>query len=146
VQYGYQVRKLRAGSGRRHYLTTLEWLLDVAPAGSVGEPPDLMFGPHLVPANALVMVLTPLLDTRSAGMLANLARAGRFVVAVDTLTNPDAPIQGGRWLATAQQLWLLDRANVIGQLREHGVPVVPWGGAGSLDEILRGVARTAVRR
>jgi uncharacterized protein (DUF58 family) len=147
VQYGYQVRKLRAGSGRRHYLTTLEWLLDVAPAGHAGEPPDLMFGPHLVPDNALVMVLTPLVDARSAGMLANLVRAGRFVVAVDTLTNPAAPLSGGgRWTGTAQQLWLLERANLIGQLREHGVPVVPWGGAGSLDEVLRGVARAAVKR
>src|SRR5262249_20461055 len=82
---GSGARRRGAGSGRRHYLTTLEWLLDVAPAGSAGDPPATMFGPHLVPGNALVMVLTPLIDVRSVAMLANLARAGRFVVAVDTL-------------------------------------------------------------
>ncbi len=153
VQYGYQVRRLRAGSGRRHYLTTLEWLLDVAPSGSAGEPPATMFGPHLVPGNALVMVLTPLIDVRSAGMLANLTRAGRFVMAVDTLpavlADPSVPPPGGgigRWTSVAQRLWLIERANLIGQLREVGVPVVPWGGAGSLDEVLRGVARIAVSR
>jgi uncharacterized protein (DUF58 family) len=147
LQYGYQVRRLRAGSGRRQYLTALEWLLDVAPAGHGGEPPSAVFGPHLVPSNALVMVLTPLIDLRSAAMLANLVRAGRFVVAVDTLTDPAAPMSGGsRWLPVAQRLWLLERANVVGQLREHGVPVVPWGGAGSLDEVLRDVARMAVAR
>ena len=32
---------------------------------------------------------------------------------------------------------------MIGQLREHGVPVVRWAGAGSLDEVLRDVARLA---
>jgi uncharacterized protein (DUF58 family) len=153
LQYGYQVRRLRAGSGRRHYLTALEWLLDVAPAGSVGDPPAAMFGPHLVPGNALVMVLTPLLDARSAGMLANLTRAGRFVVAVDTLpgvlSEPGripAGVPSGRWTAHAHRLWLLERANLIGQLREIGVPVVSWGGAGSLDEVLQGVARVAVQR
>jgi hypothetical protein len=39
---------------------------------------------------------------------------------------------------------LLERANTIGQLREHGVPVVTWAGAGSLDQVLRDVARLAV--
>jgi uncharacterized protein (DUF58 family) len=153
VQYGYQVRRLRAGSGRRHYLTTLEWLLDVAPTGSTGDPPATMFGPHVVPGNALVMVLTPLIDVRSAGMLANLVRAGRFVLAVDTLpadlADPSVPPPGGntgRWTANAHRLWLLERANLVGQLREVGVPVVQWGGAGSLDEVLRGVARVAVSR
>jgi len=153
VQYGYQVRRLRAGSGRRHYLTALEWLLDVAPAGSAGDPPATMFGPHLVPGNALVMVLTPLIDVRSAGMLANLVRAGRFVMAVDTLpaglADPTVPPTGvgtSRWAGPAHRLWLLERANLVGQLREVGVPVVQWGGAGSLDEVLRGVARIAVSR
>jgi uncharacterized protein (DUF58 family) len=157
IQYGYQVRRLRAGSGRRHYLTALEWLLDTQPAGqAVGgtaEPPAAMFGPHVVPANALVIVLTPLIDNRSAGMLANLSRAGRFVVAVDTLPAgladpeqlpPGAP--AGRWTGTAHRLWVLERDNLVGQLRENGVPVVQWGGAGSLDEVLRGVAQTAVAR
>ena len=147
LQYGFQVRKLRAGSGRRQYITALEWLLDVAPAGHGGEPPSSMFGPHLVPVNALVMVLTPLLDGRSAAMLANLSRAGRFVVAVDTLAEQRAAaITGTRWAPLAQRLWMLERENLIGQLREHGVPVVAWGGAGSLDEVLRGVARGARAR
>jgi uncharacterized protein (DUF58 family) len=145
LQYGFQMRRLRAASGRRHYLTSLEWLLDVTPPAHSGEPPA--FGPHLIPGNALVVVLTPLLDPRSVDMLANLTRAGRFVVAVDTLTDPTVPVPGlGRWGDAAHALWLLERQNLIGQLREHGVPIVSWGGAGSLDEVLRDVARQAVSR
>ncbi|WP_238012657.1 DUF58 domain-containing protein [Dactylosporangium sp. AC04546] len=147
LQYGGTVRHLRAASGRRHYMTTLEWLLDVAPAGNADEPPPSSFGPHMVQGNALVMVLTPLLDIRSAAMLANLARAGRFVVAVDTLGNPVLPKRSAaKWGDIPQRLWALERQNIIAQLREHGVPVVAWGGAGSLDEVLRGVARVAVGR
>jgi uncharacterized protein (DUF58 family) len=147
LQYGGTVRHLRAASGRRHYMTALEFLLDVDASGDHNEPPPSSFGPQLVQANALVMVLTPLLDVRSAAMLANLARAGRFVVAVDTLADPVLRVRAtGRWGDVAQRMWRLEREAIIGQLREHGVPVVAWGGAGSLDEVLQGVARVAVGR
>ena len=40
-------------------------------------------------------------------------------------------------------MWRLDRRNVVGQLREHGVAVVRWAGAGSLDLVLRDIAIVA---
>jgi hypothetical protein len=43
----------------------------------------------------------------------------------------------------AHRLWWLERQNIIGQLREIGVPVVGWAGAGSLDQVLRDVTRMA---
>ncbi|WP_433210731.1 DUF58 domain-containing protein [Dactylosporangium sp. CS-047395] len=147
LQYGGTVRHLRAASGRRHYMTTMEFLLDVAASEEADEPPPSSFGPHMIQGNALVMVLTPLLDLRSAAMLANLARAGRFVVAVDTLADSVLRVRAtGKWGDVAWRMWRLEREAIIGQLREHGVPVVAWGGAGSLDEVLQGVARVAVGR
>lgn len=47
----------------------------------------------------------------------------------------------GPFTQSAARLWRLDRANTMGQLREHGVPVVTWGGSGSLDEVLQQVTR-----
>jgi uncharacterized protein (DUF58 family) len=155
VEYGFQGRRLRGSSGHRHYLAALEWLLHVNTAPSAYDPPPLLFGAHTLSSNALVIVLTPLVDTRSAAMLARLARGGRFVVAVDTLPGEllDAldrtPAAGprddrfGAYGGVAGRLWRLDRANTIAQLREHGVPVVTWAGAGSLDEVLRQVSRSA---
>jgi uncharacterized protein (DUF58 family) len=143
LEYGPSPRRLRPATGRRQYLTLLEWLLDVQVAPVAWEPHDHLFGPHLLSANALVVVLTPLVDTRSAAMLARLVRAGRYVVAVDTLPAQLAPARRGPWTEVAHRLWRLDRENTIGQLREHGVPVVPWAGAGSLDLVLRDVARLA---
>ncbi|MEU4470110.1 DUF58 domain-containing protein [Micromonospora sp. NPDC023888] len=143
LEYGPAARRLRPAAGRRQYLTVLEWLLDVHVHPSSHEPYDQVFGPQLLSSDALVVVLTPLLDERSAQMLARLARAGRFVVAVDTLpTNLTAPKNQG-WAEVAYRLWRLDRDVMIGQLREHGVPVVRWAGAGSLDQVLRDVARLA---
>jgi uncharacterized protein (DUF58 family) len=143
LEYGFRARRLRAGSGRRQYHIALEWLLDVdATAGGYEPSPDA-FGPHTVSSNALVVVLSPLLDSRAAAMVARFARAGRFVVGVDTLP-ADLPLPvRGDWATAAGRLWRLERENTLGQLREHGVPVVGWAGAGSLDEVLRKVSRMA---
>ncbi|AVT34619.1 MULTISPECIES: DUF58 domain-containing protein [unclassified Plantactinospora] len=143
LEYGPSARRLRPATGRRQYLTLLEWLLDVRVEQSPHEPYDQVFGPQLLSSNALVVVLTPLVDPRSAAMLARLARSGRFVVAVDTLPPSATPPKRGQWTEVAHRLWRLDRDITIGQLREHGVPVVTWAGAGSLDLVLRDVARLA---
>ncbi|MFG1712208.1 DUF58 domain-containing protein [Micromonospora sp. NPDC049203] len=143
LEYGPSARRLRPATGRRQYLTVLEWLLDVQADSSPHEPYDQVFGPQVLSSDALVVVLTPLLDERSAQMLARLARGGRFVVAVDTLP-AELPVPKERgWAEVAYRLWRLDRDTMIGQLREHGVPVVRWAGSGSLDEVLRDVARLA---
>ncbi|MFC4020533.1 DUF58 domain-containing protein [Micromonospora sp. GCM10011542] len=143
LEYGPGARRLRPATGRRQYLTVLEWLLDVRAESSPHEPYDQVFGPQVLSSDALVVVLTPLLDERSAQMLARLARAGRFVVAVDTLPADLPPPKERGWAEVAYRLWRLDRETMIGQLREHGVPVVRWAGAGSLDQVLRDVARLA---
>ncbi|MBY8872116.1 DUF58 domain-containing protein [Micromonospora sp. PLK6-60] len=143
LEYGPAARRLRPATGRRQYLTLLEWLLDVRAESTPHEPYDQVFGPQLLSADALVVVLTPLLDERSAQMLARLARGGRFVVAVDTLPADLTPPGRDGWAEVAFRLWRLDRDTMIGQLREHGVPVVRWAGAGSLDQVLRDVARLA---
>ncbi len=160
MEYGLQGRRLRASSGHRHYLTALEWLLDVRPSISGAEPPPSVLGAHSISSNALLIVLTPMIDPKSSAMLARFARSGRFMVAVDTLppsllaafdVHPADPaaraavpwLTKGLFTQSAARLWRLDRANTLGQLREHGVPVVAWGGSGSLDEVLRQVARAS---
>jgi uncharacterized protein (DUF58 family) len=142
VEFGGHARRLRAASGRRQYLRALEWLLDVQAVATPYEPSERMLsGPYPLSGNALLVVLSPLIDERSAAMLARLARAGRFVVAVDTLPAQARPPQNRQFTELSYRLWRLERENTLGQLREHGVPVVTWAGAGSLDLVLRDVAR-----
>ena len=143
LEYGFRSRWLRPASGRRQYLTALQWLLDVSPADSPYEPSAGAFGTSLIPSHALVIVLSPLLDQRTVGMLARLARGGRVAIAVDTLSSTDVRLPHSSWMPVAQHIWRLERENLIGQLREHGVPVVAWAGAGSLDAVLRDVSRLA---
>ncbi len=160
IEYGWRGRRLRASSGHRQYLTLLEWLLDVRAVDNAYDPPAYLFS-QIAAADSLLVVLTPLLDTRSAALLARFARSGQFVVAVDTMP-PDllaslsgvvppgaepTPVQlwmrRAAFTESAVRLWRIERDNTIAQLREHGVPVVTWAGAGSLDEVLRQVSRGA---
>lgn len=143
LEFGPSARYLRASSGHRQFLTMLEWLLDVRVWPSGAAPTSRLLSPRLLPPNALILFLTPLLDERSSTMLAQLARTGRFVLAVDTLPDNARPVQTSEWTELAYRLWRLDRENLIGRLREVGVPVVAWAGAGSLDEVLRDVTRMA---
>lgn len=140
-EFGASSRLLRAASGRRRRVVLLEWLLAVRPATSDFDVEALMRSWSRVPRSSLVVVLTPLLDERSAAMAALLARGGRSVVAVDTLPADLAPPRSGRWADIAFRLGRLERANGIAQLAEHGVPTVRWDGAGSLDQVLRETSR-----
>jgi uncharacterized protein (DUF58 family) len=143
LEYGASARRLRPATGRRQYLTVLEWLLDVRADVADQSPYEHVLGAHQVSSDALVVVLTPLIDPRSADMLAQLTQSGRYTVAVDTLPAGTEPPQRGAWTPLATRIWRIERENVLGRLREHGVPVVAWAGTGSLDLVLRDVARLA---
>lgn len=143
LEYGSAGRRLRPATGRRQYLTVLEWLLDVRPDQADHVPGEHVFGVQHVSADALVVVLTPLVDPRAADMLAGLTQSGRYTVAVDTLPAGLQPPPRSPWTPLASRVWRIERENVLGRLREHGVPVVEWAGAGSLDLVLRDVARLA---
>jgi uncharacterized protein (DUF58 family) len=145
VEFGRAARRLRPASGRRQYQTVLEWLLDVQAGGTMDVPFERVFGPHLLSTNALVVVLTPLVDARTAPMLARLAWSGRYLVAVDTLPAGLAAPPVGEFADLAYRLWRLERENTVGALREHGVPVVTWAGAGTLDQVLRTISRLPPR-
>jgi uncharacterized protein (DUF58 family) len=142
IEYSDRPRYLRPASGRRQLMTALDWLLDTQAGG--GRGPAFGLDPSVIPNAALVVVLTPLLGPRSAEMIATLARAGRAVVAVDTLGSlGQRRLPGSRWTPVAQRLWWFERQNLIGLLHEAGVPVTPWIGPGSLDQVLNDMARMA---
>ena len=134
-------RPMPSRSGRGQLNRLLELLLEVR-AGSVEEAAVRRSLARLS-ARSLVIVLSPLLEESIAGALAQARRAGRSLLVVDTLPEQVTVPEHGPWTELAWQLQMLQRENLADALVEHGVPIVPWLGAGSLDAVLRGLSRTA---
>ncbi len=141
LDLGRAGRPVRARAGQAHLFRILDLLLDVRTA----PVSELAVGRALarIPGRALVVVLSPLLNTAVAAEAAGLSRAGRSVLVVDTLPADVRLPEPGPWLELAWRLQLIERSNLAAALADHGVPVVPWLGSGSLDQVLVGLSRSA---
>jgi hypothetical protein len=63
------------------------------------------------------------------------------VVVVDTFPDHLVAGTGDVYQSLAWRMRLLSREAQVSSLRLRGVPVVPWRGPGSLDQVLRDIAR-----
>lgn len=126
-------------SGMAHHRRILDTLATIEPATVVGEDIRLRLG---LGADALVVMLSPLISPLALARANALANRGITVVVVDTLPptvseiDPEDPL-----LALAWRLRLLERRREIRRIETIGVPVVAWRGPGSLDQVLRDVHR-----
>ena len=133
-------RSVPPASGRAHLRRILDSLAAIR-AGS--DPRGLAAkGRPAAPADALVIVLSPLVSAAPLDRAVALARRGVAVVVVDTLplgvtSDPD-PLTALAW-----RIRLLERRREVRIAQDIGVPVVQWRGPGSLDQFLRDVARRA---
>ncbi|MGH3096550.1 MAG: DUF58 domain-containing protein [Streptosporangiales bacterium] len=141
VEFGERIRHAHDLLGRSGVTRALDWLLGVR-AGTVGwEVQARRIGPQLLPARALAVVLTPLLDQRCVELLADLRQRGQAIVVVDTLPDGCLPRPGRFAEEIAQRIWVMERERTVALLGEAGVPVVGWAGSGSIDAVLRDVVR-----
>jgi len=134
-------RPVRSRSGRNQLNRLVDVLLEVRSGARL----DFALTRALarISPRALVIVLSPLLSDDIADAIAELRRSGRTMLVVDTLPQQVALPERGDWTELAWQLQLLHRDNLVAALAVHGVPVVPWLGAGSLDAVLVGLSRLA---
>ncbi|MFL6164142.1 MAG: DUF58 domain-containing protein [Jatrophihabitantaceae bacterium] len=135
-------RPIRSRSGRSQLNRLIDILLEVR-GGSIADF-EIARGLARISPRALVIVLSPLLSDEIANALAELTRSGRAMLVVDTLPEQVVLPEHGPWTELAWQIQMLHRDNLAGALLEHGVPIVPWLGAGSLDAVLLGLSRMAI--
>jgi uncharacterized protein (DUF58 family) len=133
---------LGPGSGVRHQRRLQELLAQVQPGW-----PDLLGARHLrfqAGAGTVVMVLSPMLTPEVTTVMVTLARRGLTVVVIDTLTPEILPEPARNPRTPARLAWrlrLVERQMQITEVNRRGIPVVPWRGPGTLDEVLRRLAR-----
>ena len=133
------------GTGERHLRGLLGRLSMVGP----GEPRTFgrdkpFFG---VTGGTVVIVLSPMLSDAVATATATLVRRGLPVVVIDTLpTDHEPEVAEGTDPAVAGLAWRmrrLERDQVLARLASLGCPVVTWRGPGTVDDVMRRLARRA---
>jgi uncharacterized protein (DUF58 family) len=133
------------GSGTRHLRMLLDQLAGIRP----GELPEgIAHRLQLrVTGGSVVLVFSPMLGPAIVTATASLVQRGLPVVVVDTLppgVSPKVPDGVDPRLAdVAWRMRRLERDQVLAALASLGCPVIAWRGAGTLDGVLRRLARRA---
>jgi uncharacterized protein (DUF58 family) len=124
-------------TGRPHLRRVLETLARVVPGEERDLPERLRFR---VPAGAVVLVFSPMLSQLSVAATTTLASRGLDVVVVDCLPE-DVRVGDDEAVRLAWRIRLLERRAMLARAEHSGIPVVPWRGRGTLDEVLRRLQR-----
>ncbi len=99
----------------------------------------------LATPGTVVLVLSPMLADVVATVTAGLLRGGLPVLVVDTLPEGTVPATvegtGPRVADLAWRMRRLEREAVLDRLASLACPVVAWRGPGTLDDVLRRLAR-----
>ncbi len=135
------VPPLRMGAGRAHLRRVLETLATISPATERrddGERATSGLG-----AGALVIVLSPLVDPAMVDIVARLGARGLTTVVLDTMPDHLWEDESDPFASIAWRIRRLTRRTEVLRLQEAGIPVVPWRGPASLDQVLRDISRRA---
>ncbi|BBZ45323.1 DUF58 domain-containing protein [Mycobacterium parmense] len=128
---GNRPRWLGADIGQRQFYRVLDTVLA---AGDRFENTTGTLAPRAsVPAGAIVVAFSTLLDTEFALALIDLRRRGHVVLAVDVLdVSPFAEQQD----PLIDRMWTLQRSAMYRDMATVGVDVVGWRGDSTLDQAM----------
>lgn len=139
---GGRGRAVPSGTGRRHLRRLLGTLADVRTGSSPYD--DLARLSLRVGGGTTVVLLSPLMVGAIGTTAADLVRRGVPTVVIDTLPPDATPDPGDADPALVDIAWRmrqLERDQVLRALQAIGCPVVAWRGAGTVDDLMRRLAR-----
>lgn len=132
------------GAGTLHLRRLLGTMAAVVPGDLHGHADRLRLR---VTNGTTVVVLSPMLSELVGTAAASTVRRGLPTLVVDTLPPDVVPVTPpGADVEVALLGWRmrkLEREQVLAGLAAIGCPVVPWRGPGTLDDVLRRLARRA---
>jgi len=136
-------RAVPSATGRAHLRRILDTLALMRPAdtGRTGyrTPATQVRGAS---GGRLTVMLSPLIAPEALDLAMSLGRHGLAVIVVDTLPEhlvaDDDPFTALAW-----RIRLLERRREVRLVLAAGIPVVPWRGPGSLDQVIRDVSARA---
>jgi uncharacterized protein (DUF58 family) len=133
VTLGGSLRWLQPGGGEVQRYRLVEALLQAGIELTYAWRGVSILPPRVLPAHALVLAVTPLLDDRLLDVVLGLRGRGHDVAVLEVAAEPfvaagPRPLDG-----LAHRLWLLRRDAMRGRLLRAGVAVGRWDGTDALD-------------
>ena len=122
------LRWIAPGIGQRQFYRIVESMLDVRSLYSFVAPDLAWIPPAVLPAGALVIMFSPLLDERAIDAVIDLRERGYPVIVTDVLGTSPVPSAGSATPGLALRLWRLEREALRYRLESLGIPVVGWPG------------------
>ena len=139
VSFGGFVSWLLPGSGTRQLYRIVDSLLQMGIVLSFATKNLDVLPPRTLPPRALVLALTPLLDSRSTEALLDLRARGFDLVVVEVSPVPFVQPFGDELSTLSYRLWSLAREARRAQFEWTGIPIVSWTDGEALDAVLEEV-------
>jgi uncharacterized protein (DUF58 family) len=136
VSFGGFVQWLQPGSGQAALYRLLDTLMETQVFATAAWKGIRHLPPRTLPAKALIVALTPLVDERGVAALFDLLARGYDLAVVDISPLAHAGPAGGEWDGLARRLWALERETLRHRYQRLGAAVVEWDEAMHLQQVL----------
>jgi uncharacterized protein (DUF58 family) len=148
IEYGGQLRWVRPGAGRAQFQRLLDTLVDASVVFTYVTRDVDLIPPRILPPQALVLALSPLLDARFVRAATDLAARGfdLVVLAVSPVAAARAALRRGAVADLAARWWALERRAQLDELRRRGLTIIDWDAVEPLEVALARLRRPRLRR
>jgi uncharacterized protein (DUF58 family) len=136
VSFGGFVQWLPPGGGQGALYRLLDTLMETQVFATAAWKGIRHLPPRTLPAKALIVALTPLVDERGVAAVFDLLARGYDLAVVDISPMAHAGQGGGQWGGLARRLWALERETLRHRYQRLGAAVVTWPEAMHLQQVL----------
>jgi uncharacterized protein (DUF58 family) len=136
VSFGGFVQWLQPGSGQAALYRLLDTLMETQVFATAAWKGIRHLPSRTLPAKALIVALTPLVDERGVAALFDLLARGYDLAVVDISPLTHAGRATGEWGELARRLWALERETLRHRYQRLGAAVVEWRDAMHLQQVL----------
>ena len=136
VSFGGFVQWLQPGGGQTALYRLLDTLMETQVFATAAWKGIRHLPPRTLPAKALIVALTPLVDERVVAALFDLLARGYDLAVVDISPLTHAGGATGEWGELAHRLWALERETLRHRYQRLGAAVVEWADETHLQQVL----------
>ncbi|MFL6188625.1 MAG: DUF58 domain-containing protein, partial [Actinomycetes bacterium] len=136
VSFGGFVQWLQPGGGQAALYRLLDTLMETQVFATAAWKGIRHLPSQTLPAKALIVALTPLVDERGVAALFDLLARGYDLAVVDISPLTHAGRATGEWGELARRLWALERETLRHRYQRLGAAVVEWRDAMHLQQVL----------